>query len=143
MSKHTRSALEECLDPDEYHTVARFRAYHSDGEFSIEFGCHGTEAPVWNVSNDPPLEDAWFDDWWVHERDLGDRFQSAYIMLNSDAKDAEAAVHELVAIADELDVDRVEFVKTFAGAENPLKDLRDVVHHYIVEPIQRRIGGRA
>lgn len=134
-------ALERCLDPAEHHNVARFLAEHPEGEFTIELGCHGVDAPVWNIANDPPLENAWFDDWWVHERDLGGRFQSAYIVLNSDAEDADTAFNELQEIADELDADRVRTAKTFRGAEVPITTLHDVIVEYIVEPIQRRIGG--
>ncbi len=129
-----RNALEECLDPDEYHTVARFSADTGSEEFLFEFGTHGTEAPVWNIAGSPPVDEGDFEERFVHGSGSG------YVLVNSEAETADEALNELEELAVEAGATRVELEKTFAGAENPLKDLYDVVQHYIVEPIERRVG---
>lgn len=124
------TALERCLDPDEYVTVSRFVVEHADGDFTVEFGAHGSDPPVWNLARDPPVDAASLPEWEVV--DDGRR----YLLLDSDATDALEAREELEAILWTVDAEDAKLVKTFAGAENPVTDLVDLVQHHVINPLR-------
>jgi len=130
----TQEAIERCLDEGQYHSVARFSADAGDSEFTIEFGNQVADPPVWNLASDPPGELSRYHEFIIRDSGHG------YILLESEAETVDEAIEELEEIASTAGANRVEFVKTFAGAENPLKDLRDIVEHYLVEPVRRRVG---
>ncbi len=129
----TQEAIERCLDEEEYHSVARFSADTGDSEFTIEFGNQVADPPVWNLASDPPGDLSTYHEFII--RDCGD----GYFLLESEAETVDEATEELEEIASTAGAGRVELVKTFAGAENPLKDLCDILDHYIVEPVRRRV----
>jgi len=130
----TREAIERCLDEDEYHSVARFSGDTGDSQFTIEFGNQVTDPPVWNLASDPPGELSRYHKFIIRDSGHG------YILLESEAETVDEAIEELEEIASTTGAEHVELVKTFAGAENPLKDLCDIVEHYLVEPVRRRVG---
>jgi len=132
----TRDAIERCLDEDKWVNVARFKAKHLQGEFTIEFGNHGTEPPVWNIASHPPVEASDFGETFVHDS------SDAYVLLNSDALNTDDAVRELEEIAATADATSVHLATTFRGAEVGMPDFRGMAKHYIIDPLRRRIGGR-
>lgn len=137
MSTRQLSALARCLDPDEYATVARFRVFHPDSTFSIEFGAHVDDAPVWNIAKSPPVGAEDFAEWPVRDAGRG------YVLVDSTAETAVEAADELDALVAETDATDYELAKTFAGAENPLKDLKDVIQNYVADPLRRVFGGES
>lgn len=128
------TALERCLDEDEWPTVARFRAWTPMCEFSVEFGAQGVDPPAWNVADSPPIMPDSLDHWPV--RDDGRN----RVLLESQAQTGDEALDELVEIAEAFGASDITLQKTFAGAEHPLKDLRDLASHHVIEPAKSIIG---
>jgi len=130
----THDALSRCLDTDEYVNVARFKAKHVEGEFTIEFGNHGTEPPVWNIASHPPVDASDFEERFVHDS------SDTFVVVNSDAGDADEAIAELGGIVSTANATSVHLVTTFRGAEFGMPDFAGMAKHYIVDPLRRRIS---